>query len=148
MPTPVELRYRAFISYSHADTKWANWLHGRLEGFRIDSDLIGRETPMGLISKTLRPIFRDRDDFTAGHSLSEQTLAALDASAALIVLSSPDAAKSHYVNEEVRLQSANNPCHRGRQAGRSVVRVLPAGAQVRSGVRRGDHRPRCRPPCG
>jgi hypothetical protein len=44
------------------------------------------------------PIFRDRDDFTAGHSLSEQTLAALDASAALIVLGSPDAAKSHYVN--------------------------------------------------
>jgi hypothetical protein len=40
---------------------------------------------------------------TAGHSLNEQTLAALDASAALIVLGSPDAAKSHYVNEEVRL---------------------------------------------
>src|SRR5262249_22706113 len=38
-----------------------------------------------------------------GHSLSEQTLAALDASSALIVLGSPDAAKSHYVNEEVRL---------------------------------------------
>jgi hypothetical protein len=73
MAAPVEFRYRAFISYKHADTKWANWLHGRLEGFRIDSDLIGRETPMGLIPKTLRPIFRDRDDFTAGHSLSEQT---------------------------------------------------------------------------
>jgi TIR domain len=103
MPAPVELRYRAFISYSHADTKWANWLHGRLEGFRIDSDLIGRVTPMGLIPKTLRPIFRDRDDFTSGQSLNEQTLSALDSSAALIVLGSPDAAKSHYVNEEVRL---------------------------------------------
>jgi tetratricopeptide (TPR) repeat protein len=103
MAAPVEFRYRAFISYSHADTKWANWLHGRLESFRIDRDLIGRQTAVGLIPKTLRPIFRDRDDFTAGHSLSEQTLAALDASAALIVLGSPDAAKSHYVNEEVRL---------------------------------------------
>ena len=64
---------------------------------------------MGLIPKTLRPIFRDRDDFTAGHSLSEQTLAALDASAALIVLGSPDAAKSHYVNEEVRLFKRRHP---------------------------------------
>src|SRR5262245_61662308 len=103
MATPVEIHYRAFISYSHNDTRWANWLHGRLEGFRIDRDLIGRQTAMGVIPKTLRPIFRDREDFTAGHSLSEQTLAALDASAALIVLGSQDAAKSHYVNEEVRL---------------------------------------------
>jgi tetratricopeptide (TPR) repeat protein len=109
MATPVEFRYRAFISYSHADTKWANWLHRRLETFRIDRDLIGRQTAMGLISTTLRPIFRDRDDFTAGHSLSEQTLAALDASAALIVLGSPDAAKSHYVNEEVRLFKQRHP---------------------------------------
>src|SRR5262249_62175650 len=97
MAAPVELRYRAFISYSRADTKWANWLHGRLESFRIDKDLIGRQTAMGLIPKTLRPIFRDRDDFTAGHSLSEQTLPALDASAALIVLGSPGAATRHYV---------------------------------------------------
>ena len=109
MPAPVEFRYRAFISYSHADTKSANWLHGRLESFRIDRDLVGRQTAVGLIPKTLRPIFRDRDDFTAGHSLSEQTLAALDASAALIVLCSPDAAKSHYVNEEVRLFKHRHP---------------------------------------
>ena len=32
---PVALRYRAFLSYSHADTKTAQWLHGRLEGYRI-----------------------------------------------------------------------------------------------------------------
>ena len=109
MPAPVEFRYRAFISYSHADTKSANWLHGRLESFRIDRDLVGRQTAAGLIPKTLRPIFRDRDDFTAGHSLSEQTLAALDDSAALIVLCWPDAAKSHYVNEEVRLFKRRHP---------------------------------------
>jgi tetratricopeptide (TPR) repeat protein len=109
MAAPVESRYRAFISYSHADAKWANWLHGNLEGFRIDRDLVGRQTAAGLIPKTLRPIFRDRDDFTAGHSLSEQTLAALDDSASLIVLSSPDAVKSHYVNEEVRLFKRRHP---------------------------------------
>jgi tetratricopeptide (TPR) repeat protein len=109
MPAPVEFRYRGFISYSHADARWAKWLHGRLESFRIDRDLVGRQTAAGLIPKTLGPIFRDRDDFTAGHSLSEQTLAALDASAALIVLCSLDAAKSHYVNEEVRLFKRRHP---------------------------------------
>jgi tetratricopeptide (TPR) repeat protein len=58
---------------------------------------------MGRIPATLRPIFRDRDDFTAGHTLGELTLAALESSNALIVICSPAAAKSHYVNEEIRL---------------------------------------------
>src|SRR5262245_11896520 len=109
MAAPSKFQYRAFISYAHADSTWANWLHGRLEKFRIATDLVGRETPMGPVPKMLRPIFRDRDDFTAGHSLSEQTLAALDVSAALIVLASPFSAKSHYVNEEVRLFKQRNP---------------------------------------
>ncbi len=77
------VKYRAFISYSHADTDSAKWLHRGLEVFRIDKDLVGRETATGAIPTALRPIFRDRDDFTAGHALTEQTLAALDASAAL-----------------------------------------------------------------
>ncbi|HEX7533519.1 MAG TPA: hypothetical protein VF340_09810, partial [Methyloceanibacter sp.] len=84
MTEPAALKYRAFISYSHADTTWAKWLHRALETFRIDKDLVGRETATGAIPEALRPIFRDRDDFTAGHTLSEQTLAALDASPALI----------------------------------------------------------------
>src|SRR5262245_65345603 len=97
------MKYRAFLSYSHADTKWAKWLHARLEGFRIDKDLIGRATATGTIPTSLRPIFRDRDEFTAGHTLSEQTINALDASAALVVVCSTAAAKSPYVNEAVRL---------------------------------------------
>ena len=109
MADPVALKYRAFISYSHADTSWAKWLHRGLEGFRIDKDLVGRETATGTIPKTLRPVFRDRDDFTAGHTLSEQTLAALDVSQALIVICSPAAAKSHYVNEEIRLFKSRHP---------------------------------------
>jgi hypothetical protein len=99
MPT---LKYRAFLSYSHRDTAWAKWVHRALEAYRIDKDLVGRETAHGLVPKTLRPIFRDRDDFPAGHSLTEQTLAALEASQFLIVLCSPNAAQSAYVNEEIR----------------------------------------------
>jgi hypothetical protein len=52
--TPA-FRYRAFLSYSHHDTAWGKWLHGALESYRIDKDLVGRETPMGAVPKTLRP---------------------------------------------------------------------------------------------
>src|SRR5215510_6693385 len=103
------LKYRAFISYSHADASWAKWLHGRLESFRFDKDLIGRETSLGTVPKTLRPIFRDREDFSGGHSLTDATVAALDASAALIVLCSTVAATRPAVNEEVRLFRARHP---------------------------------------
>ncbi len=109
MAEPVAFKYRAFISYSHADTKWAKWLHRGLETFRIDKDLVGRDTATGTVPDVLRPIFRDRDDFTAGHSLTEQTLAALDASAAVVVICSPASAKSHYVNEEIRLFKVRHP---------------------------------------
>ncbi len=88
MSETVSFKYRAFLSYSHQDAGWAKWLHARLERFRIDKDLIGRETPLGPVPKTLRPIFRDREDFSGGHTLTEATVAALDASAALIVLCS------------------------------------------------------------
>jgi hypothetical protein len=83
------------------------------EGGLTDRDLIGRQTAMGLIPKTLRPVFRDRDDFTAGHSLSEQTLAALDDSAAFIVLGSPDAAP------------ADNSHHSGRKAWHPTAECFP-----------------------
>ena len=120
MTEPVALKYRAFISYSHADGGWAKWLHRGLEGFRIDKALVGRETAMGTIPKALRPIFRDCDDFTAGHTLTEQTLAALDASHSLIVMCSPSSAKSRYVTEEIRLFKSRHP-------GRPVVPLIVEG---------------------
>src|SRR5262249_50675569 len=96
------ISYRAFLSYSHRDQDWAKWLHAALEGYRIDRDLIGRATALGPVPKTLRPIFRDREDFSAGHSLTAQTLAALEASQFLIVICSPHAVQSKYVEEEIR----------------------------------------------
>jgi formylglycine-generating enzyme required for sulfatase activity len=132
MAEPVPLKYRAFISYSHADTTWAKWLHRALEGFTIDKDLVGRETATGAIPKSLRPIFRDRDDFTAGHTLSDQTLAALDASHALIVICSTFAAKSNYVNEEIRLFKSRHP-------DRSVIPLIVGGKP-------GDQELECFPP--
>jgi hypothetical protein len=120
MAETVAYKYRAFISYSHVDTSWAKWLHRGLEGFHIDKDLVGRKTATGTIAKTLRPIFRDRDDFIAGDTLSEQTAAALDASQALVVICSPASAKSRYVNEEIRLFKSQHP-------DRQVIPLIIAG---------------------
>ena len=104
MATPFQ--YRAFLSYSHRDTAWGKWLHGALEGHRIDKDLVGRATSAGVVPKALRPIFRDREDFSAGHSLTEQTRSALETSQFLVVICSPNAARSPYVNEEIRRYKA------------------------------------------
>jgi hypothetical protein len=99
---PIFYPYRAFISYSHADQAWCDWLHKGLESFRIPSDLRGRLTAAGPVPRHLRPVFRDRTDFCAG-PLTEQTIAALKESQFLIVIASPRSAKSDYVNEEIRL---------------------------------------------
>ena len=132
MSKVTELRYRAFLSYSHADTAEAKKLHTRLERFRIDKDLVGRQTEMGRIPTSLHPIFRDRDDFSAGKTLTAQTIAALDAAAALIVVCSPDAARSRYVNEEIRLFKTNH-------GGRPIVPVIVGGHP-------GDPKRECFPP--
>ena len=121
MSDPAAIKFRAFLSYSHADTRAAKRLHAQLEKFRLDKDLIGRETDkMGAVPENLRPVFRDREEFTGGHSLTEATIAALDASRALIVLCSPATAASEYVNEEVRL-------FRHRHPDRPVIPVLIDG---------------------
>jgi tetratricopeptide (TPR) repeat protein len=103
------LKYRAFLSYAHLDVKWGKWLHNKLEKFRIDQDLVGRDTIMGPVPKTLHPIFRDREDFTGGHTLTEATIIALDQSAALIVVCSAASATRPAVNEEVRLFRHRHP---------------------------------------
>jgi tetratricopeptide (TPR) repeat protein len=102
MTNSPNFKYRAFLSYSHADTSAARWLHWRLESFPLRG-LAGRKTALGKVPKSLRPLFRGRDDFSAGQTLNDQTIAALDASAALIVLCSPASARSSHVNEEIRL---------------------------------------------
>ncbi len=94
-------RYSAFLSYSHADKAWGEWLQRSLETYLVPTDLVGRETSTGPIPKTLRPVFRDRWDLSAGHSLNEEIDAALVGSRHLVVLCSPNSARSQYVNEEI-----------------------------------------------
>lgn len=101
--TKQSFTYTAFLSYSHRDTAWARRIHRALERFRIDEHLAERATPVGPDPKSLRPVFRDREEFTAGKRLDHQTREALKSSAFMILLCSPSAAKSEYVNQEVLL---------------------------------------------
>ena len=94
--------YRAFISYSHADRRVVEWLHGALEGYRIPSKLVGELTPLGPVPARLGKFFRDRDELPAAGDLSAELKGALKRSMFLIVVCSPAAAQSKWVNEEVR----------------------------------------------
>lgn len=97
----TEYRYRAFISYAHADKRWGDWLHRKLETWRSPKKLVGRETAAGPAPARLTPIFRDREELSAAHSLSDEIEAALSDSRYLIVLCSPKAARSKWVNQEI-----------------------------------------------
>jgi len=96
-----DFRYRAFISYSHQDKSWADWLHKALETYAIPRRLVGQTTAAGKIPKRLAPIFRDRDELASATDLGRKVNEALAQSENLIVICSPRSATSHWVNEEV-----------------------------------------------
>jgi MTH538 TIR-like domain (DUF1863) len=93
--------YRAFISYSHRDDAAAKSLHKRLETYRLPKKLIGQAGERGPIPEQLTPIFRDLDELSAADDLTVEIKAALARSATLIVLCSPGAKASKWVNLEI-----------------------------------------------
>jgi tetratricopeptide (TPR) repeat protein len=98
----TSFRYRAFLSYSHRDETWARWLHRAIEGYRVPSRLVGTATAAGVVPRRLAPVFRDRDELPSATDLGRKVDEALAGSANLIVICSPAAAASRWVNEEVR----------------------------------------------
>jgi len=95
-------RYWAFLSYSHADEKFASWLHREIETYRGHARLVGSMNAAGeAIPKQLSPIFRDRDELAAATNLPQQLQDALLASKFLIVICSRRSATSTWVNQEV-----------------------------------------------
>ena len=98
----AEIRYPAFLSYSHRDQAVAEWLHHELETYRVPSRMVGRETPLGPVPSRLTPIFKDREELSAAGSLGDAITAALNRASALIVVCSTASASSPWVNEEVR----------------------------------------------
>ena len=104
---PGMRRYKAFISYSHGDEAWARWLQRALETWRLPKKL--RERHPDLPAR-LFPIFRDREELASATNLTDSIQQAIGDSEALIVICSPQAAASRWVNEEIRhFQSLGEP---------------------------------------
>ena len=101
MSTPNEYPYRAFISYSHHDAGWARWLHRALETYTVPKRLIGGATTRGVIGKRLGAVFRDREELSSEADLDAAVTRSLAESQFLIVICSPDSARSKWVNQEV-----------------------------------------------
>ncbi len=96
------MRYRAFLSYSHNDAHWARWLLRRLESYRVPGRLVGTHGRAGAIPAKLGAVFRDRDELPTAGDLSSTIREALSESDALVVICSPAAARSQWVDAEVR----------------------------------------------
>ena len=96
------MRYSAFISYNHRDRAWAVWLHRALERYGVPKRLWGRPAPWGEIGQRLPPVFRDRDELATSSDLASSVKEALADSATLIVICSPNSARSKWVDEEIR----------------------------------------------
>lgn len=77
-------------------------MHRSLESYRVPGKLVGTQTAHGKVPRQLRPIFRDRDDLSSASDLSATVKATLANSESLIVVCSPNAAASQWVNEEIR----------------------------------------------
>jgi tetratricopeptide (TPR) repeat protein len=109
VPRAKAARYFAFLSYSHKDEELADWLHCELEEFRVPSNLVGRLTENGAIPKRLTPVFRDAHELAAADDLGDEILSAIAASHFLVVLCSPNAARSHWTNAEIEAFKRSHP---------------------------------------
>jgi hypothetical protein len=99
----VDFKYWAFISYSHRDEAWAQWLHRAFETYRIPKQLVRHSGARdgGPSADRIYPVFRDRDELSGGFDLSEKITSALFQSRFLIVICSPRSAVSRHVQQEI-----------------------------------------------
>ena len=85
--------YDAFISYSRKDEAFASAFEKALEAYTPPKDLKVPQRPLD--------IFRDKEDFT-GNDYVQSLEKYLHCSSKLIVLCSPSARQSPFVNDEIR----------------------------------------------
>ena len=98
-----DYRFLAFISYSHANEEWGKWIQKSLETFRVPSKLAGQSNEYGKTPEKVFPVFRDRDELSASSELSDSIQEALEDTRFLLVICSREAAKSQWVNQEIKL---------------------------------------------
>lgn len=93
-----DFKYRAFLSYSKTDSRAAQKLLRQLERFIVPKRLRPESRKK---QAHLRPIFRDREELPSSNDLGAALRGKLAESEHLIVLCSPNSARSKWVNQEV-----------------------------------------------
>ena len=96
------MKYWAFISYSHRDAPVADFLHKKLETYRVPRSLVGTPSRDGTVPERLIPVFRDREELPTSSQLGDNLQKALQQSRYLVVICSPASAQSRWVEEEIR----------------------------------------------
>jgi len=92
-----------------------------------------------VLGARLPPVFRDREELAASSDLAQSVREALQESASLIVICSPEGARSKWVNEEIRAFTALGRRDR-------IQCLIVAGIPNRSRVPGGDAELECLPP--
>lgn len=90
--------YFAFISYKREDAEWAKSIQNKIESFKIPA-VLRKDNPS--LPNKIRPVFRDESDLSGGN-LKKSIEKGLENSKYLIVICSPQAAKSPWVSREVQ----------------------------------------------
>ena len=106
------MKYTAFISYSQADRRLAKWIHRSLENYEIPKRYLGYRPETENWQKSLAPIFRDTDELDSSYDLTDEIRANFDASHFLILICSPNAAQSRWVDLEVAHFTASHDLSR------------------------------------
>lgn len=90
-------KYYAFISYNSADTEWGKKVQKKLEGYKMPATLCSEH---GWERKPIKPVFFAPTDIQPS-GLTEELQERLKASRNLIVICSPNSAKSEWVGKEI-----------------------------------------------
>jgi len=90
-------KYFAFISYNSKDTEWGKKLQKKLEHYKLPATLCSEH---GWTRTPIKPVFFAPTDIQPG-GLSEELQERLKASQHLIVICSPNSAKSEWVGREI-----------------------------------------------
>lgn len=93
----MQYQYFAFISYNHKDVGWGKRLQRKLENYRLPTTLCSQR---GLERKPMRPVFFAPTDIQP-NDLNDELKARLKASRNLVVICSPNSAKSGWVAQEI-----------------------------------------------
>lgn len=137
--TPSEFFYWGFIAHSSKDAAIATRLHRALESYRLPRDLAGRLTREGTPAPAmLSPIYLDGAEQPDSADLGASIEDALRDSRYLIVICSPEAAASRWINEEIRYF-----CSLGRE---ELVLPLIVRGEPNGSDKPGRGKPECFPP--